>query len=77
MTFIVVFLKEKAPSFGIQFSFADLDMGKNQFDVCLLSNVTAFLPLMSGNEAGTRATTWYTWSGRVRSIYKTKDKEGK
>ncbi len=33
--------------------------------------------VMSGNEAGTRATTWYTWSDRVRSIYKTKDKEGK
>ena len=33
--------------------------------------------MLSGNEAGTRATTWYTWSGRVRSIYKTKDKEGK
>ena len=32
---------------------------------------------MSENEAGTRATTWYTWSDRIRSIYKTKDKEEK
>ncbi len=58
MTFIVVFLKEKAPSFGIQFSFADLDMGKNQFDVCLLSNVTAFLPLNTTQRIRFRA-----WNG--------------
>ena len=38
-------------------------------------NSTSFV--MSENEAGTRAITWYTWSGRIRSIYKTKDKEGK
>lgn len=33
--------------------------------------------VMTWSEARTRTTTWYTGSGRVRSIYKTKDKEGK
>ena len=32
---------------------------------------------MSENETETRTITWYTWSDRVRSIYKTKDKKEK
>ena len=31
---------------------------------------------MSGDKVRTRTINWYTWSDRVRSIYKTKDKEG-